>query len=300
MATVLLAVILALTLSHAVPAFAAFRQFGWFDAYVQGRANPFANANAWSGTFGAVFSIGVPVFAVALVQWLVQDWWWGLPEFLFSLGLLFLCWGPRDLDQDVDRIVRGETRDDRQDALQGLPEEPPSPALPLECQVIVDQVFLASLRRWFGVLFWFLVAGGAGALLYRLAKRASESAQLRSNLGQAHAQGLDTLVALLDWAPAQIMTFGLALAADFDAAINAWREFHVGRGRGWFVPGADFMLAAARASVDAEDEALRAEDDTLERKSTQLSAQEAMALAWRVLILWLAILALLVLAGWVS
>ncbi|MBK8285869.1 MAG: regulatory signaling modulator protein AmpE [Ahniella sp.] len=300
MATVLLAVIVALTLSHAVPAFTTFRQFQWFDAYLSGNVNPFVNANAWSGAWGAVFSVGIPVFLCGLIQWLVQDWWWGLPEFLFSLVILFLCWGPRDLDQDVDRLVHGQSRDDRSEALQGLPEEPPAPALALECQVIVDQVFLAALRRWFGVLLWFLIAGPAGALLYRLAKRASESAQLRANVGQAHALGLDRLVSILDWPAAQLMTFGLALAADFDAAINAWREFHIGNGRGWFVPGADFMLAAARASVDAEDEALRAEDETLERKSTQLSAQEAMALVWRVLILWLAILALLVLAGWVS
>lgn len=300
MATVLLAVIIALTLSHAVPALAGFRQFGAFDGWLRGQFNPFVNANAWSGIYGALFSIGVPVLLCGLVQWLVQDWWWGLPEFVFSLVTLFLCIGPRDLDQDVDRLVHGATRDERFEALQGLPDEPPAASLALECQVIVDQVFLAALRRWFGVLFWFLIAGPAGALLYRLAKRASESAQLRSNLGQAHAQGLDNLVAVLDWPAAQLMTFGLALAADFDAAINAWREFHVGSGRGWFVPGSEFMLAAARASVDAEDEALRAEDETLERKSTQLSAQEAMALNWRVLILWLAILALLVLAGWVS
>ncbi len=300
MATVLLAVIIALTLSHAVPAFTTFRQFQWFDAYLSGSFNPFANANAWSGSWGAVFSVGIPVLFCGLVQWLVQDWWWGLPEFLFSLVMLFLCWGPRDLDQDVDRLVHGQSRDDRFEALQGLPEEPPSPALALECQVIVDQVFLASLRRWFGVLLWFLIIGPAGALFYRLAKRASESTQLRANVGQAHAVGLDRLVSILDWPAAQLMTFGLALAADFDAAINAWREFHIGNGRGWFVPGADFMLAAARASVDAEDEALRAEDETLERKSTQLAAQESMALVWRVLILWLAILALLVLAGWVS
>ncbi|AVP97340.1 hypothetical protein C7S18_09105 [Ahniella affigens] len=300
MAIVLLAVILALTLSHAVPALAHLRQFGWFDAYLSGRFNPFFNANAWSGPFGSVFSLGVPVLLCGLVQWLVQDWGWGLPEFLFSVLVLFWCWGPRDLDQDVDHLMHAGSREERTAALQLLPEEPPSPSLPLECQTIVDQVFLAALRRWFGVLFWFLLMGPIGALLYRLAKTASERAMPRASLGQAHAQGMDKVVALLDWPAAQLMTFGLALAADFDAAINAWREFHISNRQGWFVAGSGFMLAAARASVDAEDEALRAEDETLERKSTLLSLQEAMALVWRVLILWLAILALLVLAGWIS
>lgn len=300
MAIVLLAVIVALTLSHAVPALANLRQFGWFDSYLSGRFNPFFNANAWSGPFGAVFSLGLPVLICALLQWLVQDWGWGLPEFLFSVCVLFWCWGPRDLDQDVDHLTHATSRDERLAALQNLAEEPPSPQLPLECQVIVDQVFLAALRRWFGVLFWFLLVGPLGALLYRLAKQATERSQARASLGQAHALGMDRLVALLDWPAAQLMTFGLALAADFDAAINAWRDYHVAEQRGWFVPGSGFMIAAARASVDAEDEALRAEDETLERKSSQLSAQEAMALVWRVLILWLAILALLVLAGWIS
>ena len=99
---------------------------------------------------------------------------------------------------------------------------------------------------------------------------------------------------MLNWPVAQLMTFGLALAADFDRVFSAWRDWHADGVRLYI----GFLGAAARISVASE---LAEEDayaiDGPARAPDLLELRDAMSLVWRVLLLWLAVLALLVLAG---
>jgi AmpE protein len=93
------------------------------------------------------------------------------------------------------------------------------------------------------------------------------------------------------------MTFALALAADFDRVLTAWRDWHRGGAR----LDAGFLGAAARASVASE---LAEEDayavDGPAQAPDLLELRDAMSLVWRILLLWLGVLALLVLAGWTT
>ena len=87
---------------------------------------------------------------------------------------------------------------------------------------LVEAVFRNALRRWFGVLFWFLLLGPFGAVLYRLSVLAVE----RDDTQLAHetAAGARAWLALLEWPVAQLMTLGLALVGNFDSVMAAWRE----------------------------------------------------------------------------
>ena len=109
---------------------------------------------------------------------------------------------------------------------------------------------------------------------------------------------------LLNWPVAQAMTLSLALVGNFDSVLGVWRD----------AGGAELQLdhahlgAAARASVRCEiAEETR---EFIEEGATPGNAwvqlgelpelRDAMSLVWRILLLWLAILALFVVAGWVS
>jgi AmpE protein len=91
-----------------------------------------------------------------------------------------------------------------------------------------------------------------------------------------------------------LMTLALALAADFDAVITAWRDFHGQRATGWYSAEPGYLTAAARASVDLDPES---DAQSAVDESAMLALQQAMALIWRVLVVWLAALSVLVLAG---
>ncbi len=294
MATALLATLLALLIGHAVPDLARVRDYAWFRSWLRSCAERFGDTRFWLRPGALLLCLGLPVLLLAICQWLLHDFWWGLPGFVFGAAVLFYCWGPRDLDVEVEAIQAAGEREQRVDALQNLPDEPPIPALPLDSGIVVDQVFLAALSRWFGVLFWFLLLGAAGALLYRLTCLAAGSRGYGDALSAAQLRAVEDLRRLLNWPAAQLMTVALALAADFDSVLTAWRDFHGQRVPGWYSGDPGYMTAAARASVDVEPES---DDEAAMDETAMLALQQAMALIWRVLVVWLAILSIFVLAG---
>ena len=92
--------------------------------------------------------------------------------------MLFYAWGPRDLDLDVDAIVNARDADARRAAAATL--WPDGARRRIDGGALVEAVFRNALRRWFGVLFWFLLLGPVGALLYRLTALAREG-ELRAS-----------------------------------------------------------------------------------------------------------------------
>jgi len=91
------------------------------------------------------------------------------------------------------------------------------------------------------------------------------------------------------------MALALALASDFDTVLKAWRDYHQLQGKGYFTLDLGFLGAIAHASVDAD---ILAEEGTVEdTRNPLVELEDAKTLISRVLIIWLAIMALVALAG---
>jgi Membrane protein required for beta-lactamase induction len=103
----------------------------------------------------------------------------------------------------------------------------------------------------------------------------------------------------MEWPVAQLMVLSLALVGNFNSVAEAWRMAPGGR---WSL-SAGFLGAAARASVSAElsEEAYDyAEAGIAPAWQRMPELRDVMSLVWRMLLLWLVLLALLIIAGWVS
>lgn len=290
MSTTLVAVIVALLLGHFARPLAVLRHH---DGFV-----------AWIGVLGrqggalrdAALALGVllPLGLLGALQWGLRDWAYGLPALLLGIAALFYAWGPRDLDLDVEAVIDAEGLEARREAARPL--FPQRDDAVVEGGPLVEAVFRCALWRWFGPLFWFLLLGPVGAVGYRFVALAAQG-EARRRLPEAQGRAAATVLGVLDWPVAQLMTLTLALAADFDAVIAAWRTWHADGVR----LGLGHLEAAARASVAielAEEEAYAADGPA--QAPALLELRDAMSLVWRILVIWLGALALFVVAGFVG
>ena len=295
MFTTLVAVLVALAVGHVVPAVAAslrrfegFRRWlAWLDAHT---------GQGWRGAAGVAVAVLPPLLLVALLAWLLRGVLFGLPSLLFGVAVLAWCWGPRDLDRDVEAIIDADEPAVRHAAVNNL--QAAGGSLREDIPSLVEATVYNALRRWFAVLFWFLLLGPAGALGYRLLALMAIS-PMRALVPPETLQPAQRVLGWLEWPVAQLMALSMALAGNFDTAWKAWRQAH---GERW-MHDVGFLGAVARASVSAElrEEAHDYTDVGLLPVWRRLpELRDAMSMVWRMLLLWLAALALLVIAGWVT
>ncbi|HNR91090.1 MAG TPA: cobalamin biosynthesis protein [Dokdonella sp.] len=286
MAKVFIAILLVIASAQALPDLARLRGFAWLRDMLD---------EAQAKRRGLGFVLGVPallVVATALVQHLLHGAWFGLPEFAFMVFVLYFCWGPRDLDADIDAVLKAPDSERRLVAAQALNADTGAGALAFNAPDLVVASFRAALSRHFGVLFWFVILGPAGALGYRLVQLLTRSAGFRESTGAA-AETLERTALVLDWAPAHLMAWSVAVVSDFDAVVRCWRDYHVIEGRGWFSLDLGFLDAVARAGVDADVVA-----DEASTTDAVIELADARKLLRRVMLVLLAVIAIVVIGGW--
>lgn len=302
MYTTLLSAIVALLLGHLARPLAVWaRRYGWWRRWLRHLDALFDESTVWRGGWGIIVAL-LPVLVLMTALQIVAGFSpWRLGSLLLGVVVLFHCWGPRDLDLDVAAIADAPDPAARLHAARRL--WPPGGSATLETRALVGRVFRTAVDRWFGVLFWFGLLGPVGALLYRLVQDAAQGSAL-PQLPVATARGALRLKDWLDWPVAQLLTVSLALVGDAATVREAWRR----HGGADYDAQADFLAAAGRASVreelaDAVQDLVQDGVDDAQAISDELGPlpelRDAMSLLWRCLMIWLLVLAVFVLAGWV-
>lgn len=312
MAAALTATVFAIVLGHLLPAMAVIRDHDWFRLWLARLAE---RPGIAASPAGILVSIGVPVLGVALMQHALADVAGGFVAFVFGLLVLYYCWGPRDLDRDVESVLEAPSGHIDHTAARVLPVSLADARRP---RALVGAVFRAALSRWFAVLFWFLLLGPMGAALYRLTRVGAQQGRPErrvtgdtapaslpepdADMPVAHVETYRRLEVILDWPAAMLVAATLAVVAHFDAVVAAWRDWNSANG-GPFALATGFLEAAGVAAVRTDMEELGADAFLVDGEPAPpalAALGDAMALVWRVLVAWLALLALFVIAGFVA
>lgn len=289
MAVSLLTALLALGLLHFLPQLAHWRGAGGLRRWV-------AQLSDTSGAGRIIITLLVPLVACLLIQWLLSLLpLGGVLRMLFALVVLLYCMGPSAFEADLEAILRAPDRPSREAAAQVLSDD--GEPIAWNAPALGEAVVYAALRRRFGVLLWFFLLGPTGALLYHLAQ----------TLGRDRSLGLDadaqttafSLANVLDWLPAQLLVFTLALVGHWDAVIGAWKRWHnQAAPASWYREGPGFLGAAARADILID---IVAGDGYAEDRSDPIAELLRLRGALlRALLAWLSVVALIVLAGWIN
>ena len=291
MAQTLLAILLVLAGGYALPDLARWRDFSWLQVWTAQWTR--ASGDAARPRFAAALMPLLLFVLCSLIQFVLAHVLFGLPAFAFGVAVLYYCWGPRDLDADIEAVLKAPDSDRRLSAVQALRPDASSAPLAFESAALVEATFSAALSCWFGVLFWFVVLGPAGALGYRVVQLMARNPAFNDGIDATQRDTLERTARILDWAPAHLVALTLALVSDFDAVIATWRNYHAAHGNGYFTLDLGFLGALAKAGIDADVEAGDGYATDVSNPLVELA--DAQKVLRRILVGWLALIALVAL-----
>lgn len=253
------------------------RHWRWFLKYEHWLSMHISNLPS---TVRFVINILPVLLVVGLITWIVRGWMFGIVEFVFSVLVLLYCLGPDNLWVQVYKNTSDMQKEDPNVVIERVKNEfhIATPNSPQEFhQFFVRSIFIAAHERIFSVIFWFVILGPLGAVLYRLI----ELFAVRSELGLDHIGA--RLKSILDWLPIRIFAFLLALGGHFSEVFDCFKK---GVGKG-LENNEAFLADCGVAALDVMDKGLMPETGAAEK--------EALELLDRVFVMWLVILAVIVL-----
>ena len=291
--------ILAVYLSHSLRPHKRLRDLHWLRIYSAWLTRHAEKFSPLRGVLGLALLLVVPLGLLFLLYHWLGGFWYGWLGWLLALGVLFYSLGPRDLDKDVERC-QNTTENAAEDGTDGamadgaklrlIAGHPGAGDYPTSVVVLG-----AAMQRWFAVIFWFLILGPVGALAYRILQQLTMREDLGEHLSDAQADTVSYMNFLMDFPVAWLLAITMPLVAHFDTALGALRDYLKENGTGWIKLKRDVLFAVSRAAIS---DALK-----LREKPQDFESAEALdcgrILAWRLLFLWLTLMAILVLGGWV-
>jgi AmpE protein len=199
------------------------RNYAWYNHYIKLLHKYVGSTALWRGWLG-VATILLPVLVVVLLLSLIlNEVAYEIGGLLLNIAILFYCLGPINLQQQITRIIDAFSKEDtealQREAATLLPGEVPEQQNAL-VRAIAQQIFVAANQRLFAVLFWFIVLGPYGAVLYRFITLLHDTAQSAENPCQEMGGPCKLIIQALDWIPARLLSLTLALAGNFDAVMG--------------------------------------------------------------------------------
>ena len=192
----------------------------WFISY---RAKTTGVANS---SLRLLLLVGLPVLGVFVVLWLLAPILFGLPVFLLSVALLLYSLGRGDFQILLKLYLNSWQRADLEGAYQHgrgfsaeLCETGADNALQLHLSVR-KAMFYQGFERWFAVVFWFVLAGPAAALAYRLLFLLANDDQLK----QQDRDRAAAVLVYMEWLPVRLLALAFAVIGNFDSCIASVRE----------------------------------------------------------------------------
>ncbi len=249
------------------------RHWRWFIRYQQWLAARLSNQSSYLLLAAAILP---PILLVGIINYFLSYWILAVIKLVFNVIILLYCFGPNNFWVEAYSCINELHKEDPRLAVEqthmafdiGHPEDAQS-----FHRAFTSAIFLAAYERVFGVVFWFVVLGPAGAVLYRSIGLCRKDALLGVKLLAVRIQQL------LDWLPVRLFSFIFALGGHFNKVFHCWKD-GVSKGLN---SSYTLLTECGIAALDALDDGRIPEDGAAEK--------EALTLLDRVFVMFLVILA---------
>jgi adenosylcobinamide-phosphate synthase len=309
MSEILIAVLLALTLDYLIPDRQGIKPFAWYRDWAESIEERFNGGKRVHG-IGAVALAILPILAgVAVIHYILGELGWIL-QFIFNVIVLYVCVDVSRLSKTANAVsmaLESGDADEANEQLQVLTGKSTTDVNETEiARAAVEGVLKQGNTLIISPIFWFILLGPFGVVLQRLSSILDSLWGHRyerfAEFGWAAARFDD----VLGWVPARITALSYALMGSFEDALHCWRK-RVGV---WSDINSGPLLASGFGAMHMQSCDVSADEGEYEEQSLELTVvpdaghvRRAVALVWRVLLLWLVVGILMAgahLAGFIS
>lgn len=282
----LLAIMITLGIEHFYQVLDEHRRLEWFARWGNW-IEEHRTLNTPRGTlFTSLLTLLLPILLVhQLAVWMAEGGW--LPELLFSVLILILSIGPKDLRRQVESVLESWSREDVEGGIlhaEGLLQGEVPPHKGAVVRKLTETVLTEANSRIFTVLFWFVVLGPAAALLVRLGMVLEHLQQ--GERGDEAPHWICEMNRLLAWPAAHLLALSYALVGDFSTAFKQFLQHAGDWHHNRLVMRESGMGAIRLEPVDLEND----EDCDLQE------VWDSLEMVRRAEVTWLVVLALMILS----
>lgn len=244
-----------------------------------------------SRIFG-VLSLLIAVLPFVSLAWaLPEDGWFGA---LVCVLVLYFAIAPRSLVEHARRVADDFARGDLSAARRSVGRIVSRDTASLDeagvARATVESVLENGNDAIFGALFWFVIAGLPGVVLYRLCNTLDAMWGYRNARYNEFGWAAARLDDLLNYVPARLTAFSYGLIGNVGCALRCWRE----QAPLWDSPNAGPVMAAGAGALRVRLGGAASYGGRLEprpvlgcgRDATRADIERAVQLVLRTLYLW--------------
>lgn len=300
------ALLAALLLEYFRPLPRGFRPYVWFSGYTQYLERQFNTGEHRHGMLAWFLALVPLVLLAALISMLLHTMN-GVMAWAWSVVVLYSLMGFGSLGVNATAVASALRNQPLDRACSLLEKWAGRDCASLSATEVarlgIEEILVSAYRKLFGVIFWFVLLGPAGALFYRLAqilarKWGEMNEQEFGRFGNFSAR----VFGWAEWMPARLTALSFAIAGDFEDAIYCWRS----QARQWMEESLGVVLASGAGAIGVRlGEPVASSGGVESRPEIGLGEDadadymdSAISLIWRTLALWLGLLLLITLARW--
>ena len=217
--------------------------FGRLATWLEAGLNPGGRGQRWQGVAALVLLVAP---GVALAGWLQQQAAVGA---VFSVVVLYAAVGLKSLHQHAEPVAAALARSDLETARASVARMVSRDTAALDAEGVaraaVESVLENGNDAVFGALFWFLVAGAAGALGYRLVNTLDAMWGYKTPRYLQFGWAAARLDDVLNFIPARLTALSYALLGRTRSALACWRT----QAPAWDSPNAGPVMASGAGAL---------------------------------------------------
>jgi membrane protein required for beta-lactamase induction len=215
----LISIILGLFLDRTFRHLHDLRDMAWFEFYAQS-IQRFTGNRVPPLQF--ILVLALPVLLLLGIQILLHDFLFNLPAFVFGVAVFIYCLGPACLSTDIEAYIHARTLGDEDEALHyagTITDSSASSSPDQQTSDVTRAILYVANERIFATIFWFVIFGPFGCMLYRLVSELGKQIEYDDL-----AEFSEFIHGIMAWVPARMLAAGYALTGNFDGAYHAYKD----------------------------------------------------------------------------